>query len=69
MIAGLQNLRRYFQLIIQSYLQSVEPDTMESFENETVETFVKNRSGTLFTYSLTAEIHILLVTKTRKGAV
>ncbi|KAG5647375.1 hypothetical protein DXG03_000443 [Asterophora parasitica] len=39
---GLQNLRRYFELIVfQSYLQSTEPDTMESFE--TVETFVKNR--------------------------
>ena len=42
--AGLQNLRRYFELIIfQSYLQSTEPDTMESFES--VETYVKNRPG------------------------
>ncbi|KAF8223849.1 hypothetical protein L208DRAFT_1314989 [Tricholoma matsutake] len=39
---GLQNLRRYFELIVfQSYLQSTEPDTMESFES--VETYVKNR--------------------------
>lgn len=39
---GLQNLRRYFELIVfQSYLQSTEPDTMHSFE--TVETYVKNR--------------------------
>ncbi|KAF8071749.1 inositol hexakisphosphate-domain-containing protein [Lyophyllum atratum] len=39
---GLQNLRRYFELIIfQSYLQSTEPDTMRSFE--TVENYVKSR--------------------------
>ncbi|KAF5366650.1 hypothetical protein D9615_010603 [Tricholomella constricta] len=39
---GLQNLRRYFELIVfQSYLQSTEPDTMESFQ--TVETYVKDR--------------------------
>ncbi|KII85117.1 hypothetical protein PLICRDRAFT_45241 [Plicaturopsis crispa FD-325 SS-3] len=39
---GLQNLRRYFELIVfQGYLQSTEPDTMQSFE--TFETFVKNR--------------------------
>ena len=39
---GLQNLRRYFELIVfQSYLMSIEPDTMQSFES--VETFVKNR--------------------------
>ncbi|KAF8896122.1 inositol hexakisphosphate-domain-containing protein [Infundibulicybe gibba] len=39
---GLQNLRRYFELIVfQAYLQSTEPDTRRSFE--TVETFVKNR--------------------------
>ncbi|KAA1467713.1 hypothetical protein DENSPDRAFT_832824 [Dentipellis sp. KUC8613] len=38
---GLQNLRRYFQLIVfQAYLQSMEPDTMKSFE--TFETFVHN---------------------------
>ncbi|PPQ64143.1 hypothetical protein CVT24_008773 [Panaeolus cyanescens] len=43
---GLQNLRRYFELIVfQSYLQSVEPDTMRSLENENVETFVKDRPG------------------------
>jgi hypothetical protein len=42
--AGLQNLRRYFELIIfQSYLQSTEPDTMASFES--VEIYVKNRPG------------------------
>ncbi|KAH6913140.1 inositol hexakisphosphate-domain-containing protein [Coprinopsis sp. MPI-PUGE-AT-0042] len=39
---GLQNLRRYFELIVfQSYLMSIEPDTMQSFES--IETFVKNR--------------------------
>ncbi|KAG2017712.1 hypothetical protein CC2G_007200 [Coprinopsis cinerea AmutBmut pab1-1] len=39
---GLQNLRRYFELIVfQAYLQSIEPDTMQSFES--IETFVKNR--------------------------
>ncbi|KAF9466586.1 inositol hexakisphosphate-domain-containing protein [Collybia nuda] len=39
---GLQNLRRYFELIVfQSYLQSTEPDTMQEFES--VETYVKNR--------------------------
>ncbi|KAK7690552.1 hypothetical protein QCA50_005650 [Cerrena zonata] len=39
---GLQNLRRYFELIIfQAYLQSIEPDTMQSFE--TIESFVQNR--------------------------
>jgi len=47
MLAGLQNLRRYFELIVfQSYLQSIEPDTIQSLENENVETFVKNRPGT-----------------------
>jgi hypothetical protein len=41
---GLQNLRRYFGLIIfQAYLQSTIPDTMQSFES--IETFVKNRPG------------------------
>lgn len=41
---GLQNLRRYFELIVfQSYLQSTEPDTMQEFES--VETYVKNRPG------------------------
>ncbi|KZT01378.1 uncharacterized protein LAESUDRAFT_731226 [Laetiporus sulphureus 93-53] len=39
---GLQNLRRYFELIIfQAYLQSIEPDTMQSFES--FESFVENR--------------------------
>lgn len=39
---GLQNLRRYFDLIVfQAYLQSTEPDTFESIES--IETFVKNR--------------------------
>ncbi|KAI0072968.1 hypothetical protein K474DRAFT_1723915 [Panus rudis PR-1116 ss-1] len=39
---ALQNLRRYFELIIfQAYLQSIEPDTMQSFE--TIESFVQNR--------------------------
>ncbi len=41
---GLQNLRRYFELIVfQAYLQSTIPDTMQSFER--IETFVKNRPG------------------------
>lgn len=44
MSIGLQNLRRYFELIVfQSYLQSTEPDTMQEFES--VETYVKNRPG------------------------
>ncbi|TFY62986.1 hypothetical protein EVJ58_g3511 [Rhodofomes roseus] len=39
---GLQNLRRYFELMVfQSYLQSIEPDTMQNFES--FETFVENR--------------------------
>ncbi|OCH86618.1 hypothetical protein OBBRIDRAFT_890367 [Obba rivulosa] len=39
---GLQNLRRYFDLIIfQAYLQSIEPDTVQSFES--FESFVENR--------------------------
>lgn len=43
---GLQNLRRYFELMVfQSYLQSIEPDTMQSFE--TFESFVEDRPGTL----------------------
>ncbi|KAF8623644.1 hypothetical protein AX17_007344 [Amanita inopinata Kibby_2008] len=38
---GLQNLRRYFELIVfQSYLQSTKPDTMENFQ--TMETYVNN---------------------------
>ena len=40
--AGLQNLRRYFELVVfQAYLQSTIPDTMQSFES--IETFVKAR--------------------------
>ncbi|EIW57292.1 uncharacterized protein TRAVEDRAFT_59033 [Trametes versicolor FP-101664 SS1] len=39
---SLQNLRRYFELIIfQSYLQSIEPDTMQT--HESFESFVKDR--------------------------
>ncbi|KAJ7472784.1 inositol hexakisphosphate-domain-containing protein [Mycena latifolia] len=39
---GLQNLHRYFALIVfQAYLQSTEPDTRQSFE--TIETFVQNQ--------------------------
>lgn len=46
-LTGLQNLRRYFTLIIfQAYLQSTEPDTMRSVES--FETFVKNRPGVHF---------------------
>lgn len=41
---SLQNLRRYFELIIfQSYLQSIEPDTMQT--HESFESFVKDRPG------------------------
>lgn len=41
---GLQNLRRYFELIVfQSYLQSTEPDTMNTFES--LESFVRSRPG------------------------
>lgn len=43
-LVGLQNLRRYFELIVfQAYLQSIEPDTRESLES--IQTFVKNRPG------------------------
>ena len=39
---ALQNLRRYFELIIfQAYLQSTEPDTMQT--HESFESFVKDR--------------------------
>ncbi|KAI0701909.1 inositol hexakisphosphate-domain-containing protein [Cerioporus squamosus] len=39
---GLQNLRRYFELIIfQAYLQSTEPDTMQT--QQSFESFVKDR--------------------------
>lgn len=45
---SLQNLRRYFELIIfQSYLQSIEPDTMQT--HESFESFVKDRPGMLRT--------------------
>ena len=67
MLAGLHNLRRYFELIVfQSYLQSIEPDTIQSLENENVETFVKNRPGTLRFYLLSSHnvIYIGLVIKT-----
>ncbi|KAH8826577.1 inositol hexakisphosphate-domain-containing protein [Flagelloscypha sp. PMI_526] len=38
---GLQNLRRYFELMVfQAYLQSLDPD---SYEHETIEKFVKSR--------------------------
>ncbi|KAH9957448.1 inositol hexakisphosphate-domain-containing protein [Russula dissimulans] len=38
---GLQNLRRYFELIVfQAYLQSTEPDTLHTYQ--TFEAFVKN---------------------------
>ena len=67
MIAGLQNLRRYFELIVfQSYLQSIEPDTIQSLENENVETFVKNRPGArcLPCFPITIKIYVVLVIKT-----
>ncbi|KAJ3797672.1 inositol hexakisphosphate-domain-containing protein [Lentinula aff. detonsa] len=39
---ALQNLRRYFELIVfQAYLQSTPPNTMQDFES--IEKFVKNR--------------------------
>ncbi|KAF9648669.1 hypothetical protein BDM02DRAFT_3269263 [Thelephora ganbajun] len=39
---ALQNLRRYFELIVfQAYLRSIEPDTMQSYES--FESFVKKR--------------------------
>ncbi|TFK69694.1 hypothetical protein BDN72DRAFT_767637 [Pluteus cervinus] len=39
---GLQNLRRYFEIIVfQAYLQSTEPDTMESLPS--IESFVRER--------------------------
>lgn len=41
---GLQNLHRYFALIVfQAYLQSTAPDTRKSFE--TIETFIQNQPG------------------------
>uniref|UniRef100_A0A0W0FRV3 Metal ion binding oxidoreductase n=1 Tax=Moniliophthora roreri TaxID=221103 RepID=A0A0W0FRV3_MONRR len=51
-VKALQNLRRYFELIVfQAYLQSTEPNTMEDFES--IETFVKNRPGKTFEKELT----------------
>ena len=67
MIAGLQSLRRYFELIVfQSYLQSIEPDTIRSFENENIETFVRNRPGARCKpyFPIPIEIYIVLVIKT-----
>lgn len=44
-IPALQNLRRYFELIVfQAYLRSIEPDTVQSYES--FESFVKKRPGT-----------------------
>lgn len=41
---GLQNLRRYFQLILfQAYLQSTEPDTAQTLESQSFEAFVLAR--------------------------
>ncbi len=41
---GLQNLRRYFELIVfQAYLQSTEPDTLQTYQ--TFEAFVKSLPG------------------------
>ena len=43
-LKGLQNLRRYFELIIfQAFLQSTEPDTLQTYQ--TFEAFVKNLPG------------------------
>ena len=43
-IEGLQNLRRYFELIVfQAYLQSTEADTLQTYQ--TFEAFVKNLPG------------------------
>lgn len=52
LVVGLQNLRRYFELIIfQAYLQSIHPDTLHSFE--TIESFVKERPGvSIIAYTL-----------------
>ena len=44
-LEGLQNLRRYFELIVfQAYLQSTEPDTLQTYQ--TFEAFVKSLPGT-----------------------
>lgn len=46
---GLQNLRRYFELIVfQSYLQSTELDTMDSLPS--IEKFVNDHPGACQTY-------------------
>jgi Inositol hexakisphosphate len=43
-IEGLQNLRRYFELIVfQAFLQSTEPDTLQTYQ--TFESFVNNLPG------------------------
>jgi hypothetical protein len=43
-LEGLQNLRRYFELIVfQAYLQSTEPDTLHTYQS--FEAFVKNLPG------------------------
>jgi hypothetical protein len=43
-LIGLQNLRRYFELIIfQAFLLSTEPDTLQTYQ--TFEAFVKNLPG------------------------
>ena len=53
---GLQNLRRYFRLIVfQAYLQSTQPDTMKSFE--TFEAYVRDRPGMASIRSATHRPH------------
>ena len=43
-IEGLQNLRRYFELIVfQAFLQSTEPDNLQTYQ--TFEAFVNNLPG------------------------
>jgi hypothetical protein len=43
-LEGLQNLRRYFKLIVfQAFLQSTEPDTLQTYQ--TFEAFVKDLPG------------------------
>ena len=43
-IEGLQNLQRYFELIVfQAFLQSTEPDTLQTYQ--TFEVFVNNLPG------------------------
>jgi hypothetical protein len=49
-LEGLQNLRRYFELIVfQAYLQSTEADTLQTYQ--TFEAFVKNLPGRSERYS------------------